>query len=398
MEGALDIEKRYVEPAESASFAVKKDEVGPADLRLSLLRYVMPRVALGGIRESTTYFAILHHVPSLIAGLPYLEVLYHDLTEISQSPGFKVFMRDYLGPTGRDTNFYFGTNKDYAHHWQHDPSGWNEQLERVHEEVGIPTMFDCIDPHSIGKNLEQYPQTERVLTDVLRQPDGITVEISESGLQIRPFVTCDVLTAQSRRDAYVFNVDARTPLAAQRITSLEGLQDILSMTPDENRIESFLRDHPDVFGKGYVDFRTQVTIAPTGERPDFFLERLDGLWDVLELKRPMPPSRLFVGDPAGVPKLAQYLEESLRQCIKYLRLLESKDSRNRLSSLGIKIDEPRITLLIGRKQYPTSVVELVQHSYDKRITLRSFEELFDDCKRDAASILKEMKSLAVPSE
>jgi len=396
MEGVLDIEQGYAHnPKDINGFGTAKYIGSTSELGFSSFRYVQTsHSGYGYLRDEISEFIITHHVPSFIADIEYLDILSRDLKAIDWrhlKHGFGTFSY-YPGNVAT----YYGTNKDYGPQLKTDAEGWLSALADAFKEAGINFAISCIDPYTIATRLEDYPDTEQVLLDVLNQPDGIVVEVAETGISVRPFVASDVLVSDGTPNAYVFNVDA-TPLATSRIESLEGLQDTLILAPDERHIESFLIAHPNILlGAKYAQLRTQITIAPTGERPDFFLERLDGLWEILELKRPMP-AKLLIEDPASPPLIARYLEQSLKQCIKYLRLLETVDVRNRLLREGIRIEQPRVTLLIGKQQYPQSMMDIVRSAYDDRITLLSFEELYENCKRQAAITLTQMKSLQMRS-
>jgi len=398
IEGVLDIERRHYFSREEqdfspklSSFGLSKEEIVPPDLRRSLLRYVNRSVSgWGYLRAEITNFILIHHVPSLIQDLDYVELFRRDLKELTRSTAaYKALRAD---ASHENVAFYYGTNKDIPLHWRENAEGWTETLAAAESEAGLPFSIDCIDPYTIASTLDKFPENESLLLSTLNQPDGLSIETTESGISVRPFIACDVLSSVDSENGYVLNVDA-TPLAASRISALQGLEDILTLVPDERHIESFLIAHPDVLlGLDYLGFRAQVTIAPTGERPDFFLERVDGLWDVLELKKPMPA--LFLEQLNAYPTIARYLEESVKQCVKYLRLLETNDARKRLLDKGIRIEEPRVTLLVGRQQYPSSVVDLIHSSYDRRIIVRSYDELYVDCKRHAALVLSQMKDLA----
>ena len=271
MEGVLDIEQGY-RPGE---FAISKSVDTFSDLGFTFLEYVKSDISgWGRLKTEISEFIITHHVPSFIADAKYIDILSRDLKGIYNSEAFKerntLFPNPYYTPVAT----YYGTNKDYGPFRRSDPEAWQSALQDA--------AVRCIDPYSIAA----YPGAEEVLLDILNQPDGIVVEVSEAGVSIRPFIATDILVGTGTSNAYVLNVDA-TPLAASRIEALEGLKDTLTLTPDERHIESFLIAHPHILlGDKYSEFRTQVTIAPSGERPDFFLERLDGLWEILGAQAP----------------------------------------------------------------------------------------------------------------
>jgi hypothetical protein len=388
MERALDIERGYTDEPILTPLRTSKKEFTPSELSVSFFQYTKRSVSgWGYIKDESSQFIISHHVPSLITDRDYLDILTRDLKHLTKSIAYQDLLWNY---DPRNTAVYYGTNKDYGPQWRHNQEEWRRGLQDALGEAEVDFIVNCIDPYTIGDTLAQ--DAEEVLLDTLRQPDGIAIEVSESGISIRPFVASDAYVSDRGNSVFVLNVDA-TPLVSSRISSLEGLQDILTLHPDERHIESFLIAHPNILlGTQYVEFRSQVTIAPTGERPDFFLERVDGLWEILELKRPMS-ARLFMEQPAGTPLIARYLQESLKQCVRYLRLLDNPDVRNRLVRQGIRIEQPRVTLLVGKQQYSQSVVELVRSHYDSRITLRSFEELYEDCKCQTGVLLEQMRNL-----
>jgi len=373
---------------------VMKEDAVPPDIFRSILRYtdLSPNYMTGETKSRTRLFVVTHHLPSLTSDMNFLDVLTMDLKELKRSSEYAVLLAEASKIRNGDLQYYFGTNKDYFPQWKDHQDEWRLELGRMRAELNLPFTIDCIEPYTIGVNSIKEPESNSALFETLKQPDGIWIEITESGVNIRPFITADVMFSEPSGSAFVLNVDA-TPLAKERLTALEGLQDILTLEPAERRIEAFLEDHPEIFDSiGFVNMRPEVTIGPHG-RPDFLLEREDGLWEILELKR-VRSFDLFVEGQDGPPTLARYLKESLDQCARYLRILDTEEIRNRLREAGMPVGQPRVTLLIGRPQYPKSVLEFVKQKYGERIVLRSFEGLFEECKKKFAVLLRAMNDLA----
>jgi len=381
---ALDIERGY--PAANDSDVrrerlTKEEAFGLPDPRFSWVDYSSwQRAALGyQYIASQAKFLIVHHVPRLIASRDYLEVLRDDLTQLSE------LRISY-------SSFHYITNKNLGN-WRTDLEAFQREATSILKHANI-SRVGCIDPYDLGAKLSEYPKMESALLEVLGEPDGIVIQVTNRAIQVRPFIASDVLWSRERAGAWVVNVDA-TPLLGERLSSLNGLRDVLTFQPDEPTINAFLMDHLSTLLRGkYVDIRTEITIAPTGERPDFFLERIDGLWEPMELKRPVPTETLFLQDSAGMLRLSRYLSHALSQCAGYLRLLDTREVRARLYGLHRMQIEPRITLLIGRTQYPRAVKDYVERRVDHRIELLSFEELLEECTGLTATLVQEMRTLS----
>ncbi len=396
VEGVIDFERRNRRTEDwnvVPDLRVRREELTTQDCRFSCFAYkriITPEP--GWSTTKVSCFLAAHHVPSLVAGTEHATLFSRDMERLTQLSLYQELLdiqKEY-----RISEFYYVTNKDFWRQWQGDAQGCREEYGRLQSSAGVSLSFDCIDPYSIANALDRYPEVEGILLETLTRQDGLIVEFSPSDLCVRPFIAADVFPVCKTNDSYVLNVDA-TLLAEPRLSTLLGLKDILTLRPDERRIEAFLTASPSLFhDMGYMDFRTQVTIAETGERPDFFLERSDGLWDVLELKRPKP-FRALVKQSGNMLEIARYLRMALKQCETYLRLLDSRTTKRRLAEhFGIRIDEPRVILLIGQEPYPPALLNTVRTEFHSRIRLQSFSELLKACKETAKRILEQMTAIS----
>ncbi len=381
VERALDVERAD----QAACPAVNKTVYeSPEEYGVIVFRYVVPRITWGQTEE-VSQFLMVHHVPSLIADLNYGEVYARDWEHAERQGTAQAILRRCSGLHERNSLYYI-TNKDLG--LTHATNV--EQMGSV-----MPIGVACIDPLSIARSRDTYEELDSLLMGTLRQPGLLALEISESGQVVRPFVSCDVVAGIGKSDSFVLNVDS-TPLVAPRLESVQGLQDVITLGSRERDIESFLKSHTDILlNQDYVSLRTQITLAPGTDRPDFFLERRDGFWDVLELKRPiderLPP------DPSDFAEaLGASLKRAIGQCQKYLIRLESAAVRRKLwENHGIRLERPTVTLLIGREQYPQWHTDFLRTSFESRIVVRSFEEVLSDSKQRAAVLLSEMRQLSV---
>jgi len=394
-EKMFDIERGDTNTEDIArAWGVTKDEVSCSDRQFTCLRY--GRTVHGeyyGICNELSYFLIRHHIPSLTSDMEYLRLMTTDLRHLSKLDAYRALLNPPK-PNRQDyAQYYYITNKDFWPHWKHNEDGWQEARQLALQAAGIEIDILCIDPYSMGRTVETYPEFQSTILQMSREPDGLAIHFSPNGVCVSPFGTSDAIPAENPNTFYSFNLDT-LPLAREHTSALLGLQDILHLKPAERHISSFLIAHPELLlGDQYVQLRTEITIAATGERPDFFLERADGLWDILELKRPVSASFL-VDQPDGIIQLSGYLAASLRQCDKYLRLLDTERVRHRLrEKFGITIEYPTITLLIGTEQYPNTVVTQTKSIFNPRIQVRSFTELFQECSVRAARELRELQML-----
>lgn len=152
----------------------------------------------------------------------------------------------------------------------------------------------------------------------------------------------------------------------------------------EEDIQLFLEQHPWLIGFEYLESQPRRTsqFELYDSRFDFFLQRFDTNYDIVELKK--PNAKLFVGSgdtettSRSVPQ-ASDLAHAISQTIRYLDLVLSK--REQLRAQGIDIMYPRAVIIIGRtknnidKKRLNSLV-----SYLHGIEIRSYDDIIDKAK------------------
>lgn len=152
----------------------------------------------------------------------------------------------------------------------------------------------------------------------------------------------------------------------------------------EEELQEFLENHIWLIGFEYLDSQP---IRPSqfrfqDSRFDFFLQRFDTEYDIVELKK--PSARLFAGhgDTETVSRSiyqSSDLAQAISQTIHYLDLVLSK--RDQLMAQGIDTMNPRAVIVIGRTKTNEERKRLNSLSaYLNKIEIRSYDYLVDKTK------------------
>lgn len=162
---------------------------------------------------------------------------------------------------------------------------------------------------------------------------------------------------------------------------IKEFKNILKNESKEKDIQSWLYNHPWIFGPTYVEGSKEV-INRKGDRIDFLLQRYDTFYDVIELK--LPTCKLFVGKQEGVPEqgisreytMSADLKDAISQIIGYLETYEI-DKTNILWEKGISIHKPRGIIVIGRSDKTNKRALKSLNSYLHNVEIFTYEEMVD---------------------
>lgn len=370
-----------------------RDEIIDSGNNLFIYEYNHFTVTLGGGREHTDYYLVAHHIPSYTYRIDFLELMRKDLLDFNNN---KAIPKELYDDSVISSDMYYIPNKNYKNYLSVDRNRSDECISEVLRVARSSIGLDVypIDPLSFARVMANKPKYIQSLATSITDNDGIAISISPSGLSVFPYLTCDVFDSNIQHNAnYTFNINHSWAVTKDIDTLLE-LQDIIRINPEEKLIEYFLADHPDILLRGeYIDFRTQVSIGPDGERPDFFLETSDEFWELLELKRPIENARLY-RIQGNTIDIGAYFRKAISQCRRYLLKLDQPDTRRRLSGrYGITYTEPRIVLLIGKLQYPSILINHIKQQYGHDIDLLSFSDLFKIVINNKKTLFNELSAL-----
>jgi hypothetical protein len=216
---------------------------------------------------------------------------------------------------------------------------------------------------------------DRVVLDrtiILTQSDGIA--------RIRSYLFLSLVQPNNDADDYFRYLsdtirDPSLSNVALRWNSDSGLElafataaDLASlvMQPDipETQIGYFLRDHPDVLrlALGYVqvlhEFKLtwQAGTVPAGEslRPDLLLKRIDGRWDIGDLKLTLQGVARLVGGKGRRKVFRQDVSKGIRQLADYAEWFAQPANASYAAAKGIVVDQPKLLLFIGSSENITA--------------------------------------------
>lgn len=158
---------------------------------------------------------------------------------------------------------------------------------------------------------------------------------SAHGPQLPPEPTIDVTTLR------------------RRVTDLAELIENQDIT--EGQIERFFDENDWMLlrSMGYSAYKSQIEIPPRaladsdqGIKPDKFLERTDGLYDVLDLKK---PNAKLVAGPKNRKHASNPLSEAAAQVRTYITFCSQPAVRDNLAAQGITVLSPLGIVLMGRR-------------------------------------------------
>lgn len=162
---------------------------------------------------------------------------------------------------------------------------------------------------------------------------------------------------------------------------IKEFKNILKKESKEKDIQSWLYNHPWIFGPTYVESSKEV-INRKGDRIDFLLQRYDTFYDVIELK--LPICKLFVGKEEDVPEqeisreytMSADLKDAISQTIGYLEKYEI-DKTNIKWEKGISIHKPRGIIVIGRSDKTNKRALKSLNSYLHNVEIFTYEDMVD---------------------
>jgi len=163
----------------------------------------------------------------------------------------------------------------------------------------------------------------------------------------RPQVDSETLQKLDRFGRYSIDLGPRHLLFKEEVDQLENLINRADCT--EREIQMFIEQHPGVFvGGQYLRVHGQVRLEGSGSMliPDFFLEHVSGLCDIMELKL---PQATVVAGTATRRRYSAGVHEAAAQSRVYRDFFDEAARRDWFEkTYKLRAFKPRTTLLIGR--------------------------------------------------
>ncbi len=189
---------------------------------------------------------------------------------------------------------------------------------------------------------------------------GTIRDIIEGSLGLMSKRKVEQIKEETRRD--------ELPLMAAAISEFEEL---LNSNPSERQIQRFLTQNPWMLGPYYTKVREEQWAGMKG-RNDFVLERDNGLYDIVELKK--STALLFKKDKENMIISAQ-LAGALSQMARYLAYYQIH-YLSQYAQTKIDIYMPRGIILIGRSN-PSNKKILQDHLniFDRNIEIITYDDI-----------------------
>jgi hypothetical protein len=190
------------------------------------------------------------------------------------------------------------------------------------------------------------------------------------------------LSRQGHPDILGLNVgfDASSEGFARQLASLSD-QDI-----DEPVIDRFIQAHANQFAGalGCKRALSQVELQwierepddPKVSKPDYLLEREDGYFDILDLKRAALRYKLTVGKKARL-RFSSYVGELIAQLKGYERFFRSAANRKwAMDNYGVKVRSPRLIGVVGNyDSFVRENIDLALEQYKDSVVILSYQEI-----------------------
>ena len=165
------------------------------------------------------------------------------------------------------------------------------------------------------------------------------------------------------------------------------LSSLADQDVDEAVLDTFIRHHKDQFaralGRKRAIAQPRLTWVRRDEKdpeisiPDYALERGDGGFDLLDLKRGLLWSkRLFRGRRARM-HFGSYVQELIGQLSGYARYFSHDENRRyALDTYGIRVDVPRLIGIVGNyDNLKRDDLELALENHRRDLTIMSYTDL-----------------------
>lgn len=180
-----------------------------------------------------------------------------------------------------------------------------------------------------------------------------------------------------------FGFDATSEGFARQLASL-SYQNI-----SERTIDRFIQTHDPLFAKalGYRRALPQVELQwvdriaddPMVSKPDYILERDDGFFDILDLKKALLTYKSVTTGKKARIRFNAYVSDLTAQLSGYKRYFSSQKNLERANDeYGIKVRNPQLIGVVGNyDSFQREKVDLALEQYKDSITILSYHELIN---------------------
>lgn len=154
--------------------------------------------------------------------------------------------------------------------------------------------------------------------------------------------------------------------------NLKQFGKLLDASRVERELHNFLRDNYWIFGPQYVISRSEQKIGFTS-RSDFLLERIDGFYDIVELKK--SNTKIF-----SRKKLSGDAKNAISQMINYLHKCDTFYFTH-LGELGFDILKPEGKIIMGRSDKEVIENLRIHNSFLNNIKIMTYDQLVENAKQ-----------------
>ncbi len=175
----------------------------------------------------------------------------------------------------------------------------------------------------------------------------------------------------------------------------KDLQSLSDQNINEKILDEFLRTHLQALAEslGYKSALSQLRLKWQDKSeleesiPDFLLERSDGFFDILDIKRALlPHNKPITRGPRGRMRFGSYVSELVAQLKGYERYFANEDNAKwAYETYGVKTHDPILIGLVGNSDnFDRTEVDLALEQYRDNILLLSYQDLINILRANGA--------------
>ncbi len=165
----------------------------------------------------------------------------------------------------------------------------------------------------------------------------------------------------------------------QHKATLKAFERLLATSEKERELHTFLKENHWIFGPQYVSARSEQQIG-FKLRGDFLLERLDGFYNIVELKK--ADAKIF-----SRSRLSAISKNAISQMIQYLHKCDTLYTQH-YTELKMDILKPEGRIVIGRSDAEVDKNLRIHNAYLNRMKILTYDQLLSTAKRMLKSLEK----------
>jgi hypothetical protein len=274
---------------------------------------------------------------------------------VEDESGFRYLrIRKWFDIGGRAVNSYLRINKE--DHWA--------QIVRL-VDFSFTGHLGWLGPNRESLQGEEFISVQKH-RQVLKRKEN---EIKQRTEELRSLQTDIFQMSKNLKAARESEIKTLLP---QYKKALKKFQRLLATSQKEKDMQNFLKSNHWIFGPQYISAKSEQQIG-FRNRGDFLLERLDGFFDIVELKR--CNANIFSGK-----SLSAISKNAISQMIRYLHKCDTLYTQH-YTELKMDILKPEGRIIIGRSDEEVEKNLRIHNAYLNRMSIQTYDQLLITAKQ-----------------